>query len=134
MEVSRSRVVAEAGPCLHHARWSRPRDAVEGRKLPEKTVVPLEHARDLSLLEHQLRYENAIRIARVPPGKVAAVGAKPAAKPPSELAALVIRDARGAGRARRCHRGAKDMSGAGLTPARNAVHRIRLQAPAHPPA
>src|SRR5688500_11247870 len=132
MQVSRSRVVPESGPRLHHASWSRPRDAGEGRKPPQKTVVPLEHARDLSLLQHQLGDENAIRIARVPPGEVAAVGAKPAAKPPPVLTALVIRDARGAGKARRCHRGAKDMSGAGRTPARNPVHRVRLQAPAHP--
>src|SRR5688500_3939168 len=132
MEVSRSRVVPESGPRLPHARWPRPGDAGEGRKLPQETVVPLEHARDLSLLKHQLGYENAIRIARVPPGKVAAVGAKPAAKPPSEPAARVNRDRRRAGKAGRFHRGAKGNGGAGRTAARHPVERIRPPASIHP--
>ena len=73
MEVPRAGVVAEAIPRLRHARGRARATSRERGKALEELAVLVDDARDLRLLEHQLRDENAIRIARPPPWKIARV-------------------------------------------------------------
>ena len=88
VEVPRPRVVAEPRPRFGHASRSGACDVVQGGEGGEELSVLRHDARDLRLLKHQLGDEDAIRIARLPPGEVAPVGAKPAAEASTEAARL----------------------------------------------
>jgi hypothetical protein len=49
----------------------------------EKSMIVGLRSRDLGLLQHELRHDDAIRVSGPPPGQIAAV----AAKPPEQVAA-----------------------------------------------
>jgi hypothetical protein len=92
-------------------------DARERGEFVQEVIVPLEHASDLRLLEHQFRNEDAIRVSRAPPRKVASIGAEPPAQLAAEAAADIVRDAHGS-RERSRHGGANDIGGRGGPPAK----------------
>lgn len=84
MEVTRARIVSEALPRFTYLVRPRLRELREVGKSIQKAIVIVEHPRDLRLLEHQLRNENAVRIARFPPGQIATVLAIPGAQSSAE--------------------------------------------------
>ena len=72
MQVPRAAVVAKARPLAENlAEWSAG-ERSQRREPPEKPPVRGQNAGDLRLLQHHLADENAVRIARAAPGKVAA--------------------------------------------------------------
>ena len=84
MQVAGACVVAKAFPRLGDATRMGARDIGKGGELTEEFTVLGDHSRDLRLLEHQLRHEDAIRIARFSPGQVTSVLPIPCAQPASE--------------------------------------------------
>jgi hypothetical protein len=88
VKISRTRVIAESLPRLAHARRRRGRNRSQRRKCAEERRVLRDDARHLRLLEHQLRHENPIRIARAPPRQVARAPAVPRAQPATEIESL----------------------------------------------
>ncbi len=84
MEIVRSGVVPEPVPRLPHPPGMGRRQRVQRGKSTEKALVVIDHARDLRLLEHELRDEHAIGIACASPGKVAPVATEPAVQPAPE--------------------------------------------------
>ena len=85
VEVAGARVVAEALPCFADLTRPRAREVGEGREALEEAIVVAEDARDLRLLEHQLRDEDAIRVARLTPGQIAAMRSVPGPQPTAEV-------------------------------------------------
>jgi len=72
VQVPRAAVVAKAGPLAENLAELSSGERSERREPPEKPPVRGQNAGDLRLLQHHLADENAVRIARVAPGKVAA--------------------------------------------------------------
>ena len=78
VQVARAGIVAESGPRFRDAAWPCTREVVQRWKGLEECRLLRHHARDLRLLEHQFRHEDAIGIARPAPRQVASMRAKPA--------------------------------------------------------
>jgi hypothetical protein len=77
VEITSARVVAETLPGVEDVRFCRGSERGEIREALEPTAVVGDHRRDLCLLQHQLRDEHRVRIARVTPWKIAAMLAIP---------------------------------------------------------
>ncbi len=88
VQVARTRVVTESLPGRDHVRLARGGERFERGEPLEEARIELHHARDLRLLEHQLRDEDVVGVAGVAPGQVARVAAKPGAKAHAERAQL----------------------------------------------
>jgi hypothetical protein len=72
VQISRSAVVAEARPLAKDFAERSAGQRLQRREPLEKPPVRRENPGDLRLLQHHLAHENAVGIAGVPPGKVAA--------------------------------------------------------------
>src|ERR1043165_6251150 len=77
VQVARSCVVAQPFPCFHDGLGSRTRQCFEARESLQKSRVIVQHPADLGLLEHELRDEDGIGIARLAPRKYACVSLVP---------------------------------------------------------
>ena len=84
VEVARAGVIPESLPRLAHPRRRRVGHCPQRRECSQELRVFRHDARDLRLLEHQLRDENAIRIARSSPRQVTRAPPIPRAKPAAE--------------------------------------------------
>ena len=73
VQITGACIIAESLPRLAHLTRSRQGEMCQTRKPLHESIVEAKHARDLCLLEHQLGYEDAIRVACPPPGKVASI-------------------------------------------------------------
>src|SRR5947207_2522530 len=92
MEVAGTSIVPESLPRLAHLPRMRARQLRECREAMEEPIVVRDDARDLGLLEHELRHEHAIWIAGLSPWKVAAAAPIPFSQPATEgrLTCLVL--------------------------------------------
>ena len=84
VEVARAGVVAESLPGGDDVGLACVGQHFERGKSLQETRVELHHTRDLSLLEHQLRDEDVIRVPRVAPRQVARVALVPGAEASAE--------------------------------------------------
>ncbi|MEY2547020.1 MAG: hypothetical protein QOG48_2137 [Verrucomicrobiota bacterium] len=80
VEIPGAAVVAEALPCVQDVVFARARKRGESRETCEPSIIVRQHGRHLRLLEHELRDENRVRIARAAPREIAPVFAIPDAK------------------------------------------------------
>ena len=76
-EISGARVVAQPLPRVKHLRFRGSSERGERRKPAQPLFIIGQHRRDLRLLKHKLGNENAVRVARSAPRKIAAVCAVP---------------------------------------------------------
>ena len=77
MQVEPPPVVAETLPLANHLRRARRGERLDRRPALEEGEIARNDARDLRLLEHDLGDEDRVRVARFPPGQVAALRPKP---------------------------------------------------------
>lgn len=77
VEVLRPAVVAKAFPLLPYQVWRGIREVAERRVGVEKPVIERFDPTDLGLLEHELRYQNTIRVAGSSPGQIPARSLEP---------------------------------------------------------
>src|SRR2546427_11653162 len=73
MEVPGASIVAESPPALAHPIGWRGRQILESRVPLQETRIELDGARDLGLLEHELRNQNRIGVANTATRKPSAV-------------------------------------------------------------
>ena len=85
VQVACAGVIAEPGPCLHHAAGPRAGECFEGWEPFEEPFVEDQHPRHRRLLQHQLRHEYAVRVARLAPRQLAVMTAVPRPKAAAEL-------------------------------------------------
>jgi hypothetical protein len=79
-KISRTSVITEALPGVQDLIFRNAGQRGEIGNAAQSLVVIRDHTGDLSLLEHALGDEDGVGVARVPPGKVAAVFTIPAPK------------------------------------------------------
>src|SRR6266852_313385 len=84
VQVLRAAIVAERIPGARHVAGAGARELLEGRIATEELTILGDDAVDLRLLEHDLRDEDAIRIAGPAPRKVATVSGVPGEQAPVE--------------------------------------------------
>ncbi len=77
VQIPCARIVPESLPRFHHALWARRGQRIESGEALKKSLVKIQHAGDLSLLQHEFGHEHAIRIAGFAPGEIAAIHAIP---------------------------------------------------------
>ena len=77
VEISRAAVVAEAGPEFEHFILWCTGEGFDARKSAEESLVVRSDGGDARLLQHNLRYPDAIGIAARAPGEIALVLAEP---------------------------------------------------------
>src|SRR6267143_2013073 len=82
MQVASARVVAQPIPRLHNRLRARASKLADRRKSLQKPRIELRHPAHLCLLQHELRHDDAVGIARAAPRKVASVSSIP----PKQLA------------------------------------------------
>ncbi len=85
VEISRARVIAEALPRVEDVVFRGRRECSEIGEAAEPLTIIRENGGDLGLLEHELGYENRVRVAGASPGKIAAVFAEPTRERGAEL-------------------------------------------------
>ena len=73
MEIPRSGIVTQSFPLFENASQGRLRQRSKGRIGFDKSMVVRDDGIDLRLLQHDFRNEDAVGVARPPPGQVAAV-------------------------------------------------------------
>ena len=81
MEVSGPRIVSEPFPGFQNLRKVRPGKMAYRGKESKKFPVIWNHGADLSLLKHDFRNPDCIRVAGLSPGKVPGVIFKPSKEP-----------------------------------------------------
>jgi hypothetical protein len=91
MQIARARIVAKSFPRLAHTCRRRSRNGSQRGERAQELCVLRDDARDLGLLEHQLRHEDPIRIAGASPGQVAGAALVPGAQPATEIESLLPR-------------------------------------------
>ena len=91
VKISRADVVAESLPRAEHVVFTSVSQRGKIREAAEPLVVIRNDSGDLSLLEHEFGNQDGVRIARLSPGEVAAVAAKPAEKVTSKRAKVLWR-------------------------------------------
>ena len=79
-KVSRAIVITEPLPGVKHGIFRSACDGSEIRKPVEPFIIIGNYRGDLGLLEHELGYENGIRVAPIAPWEFTAIMAKPAEK------------------------------------------------------
>src|SRR5688572_5655328 len=84
MKISGARVIAQSLPALTHPPRLGFGERLHRWKPSEEPVVEADHARDLRLLQHGLRHEDAIWIARRAPGQVTTMLSEPDPQRPAE--------------------------------------------------
>jgi len=92
VEISCAHVIAEALPDPQNVIFGSAGECSEIRKSAEPFVVIGNDGGDLSLLEHELRDEDGVWVARSAPGEVAAMAAIPAEKRAAERANVFRRN------------------------------------------
>ena len=80
MEISRTSVIAKALPRAKHLIFRSACQRGEIGKRAEPLVIIRDDGGDLRLLEHELGYEDCVRIAGLAPGEIAPVTTIPANK------------------------------------------------------
>src|SRR5207244_12932357 len=75
VQISRAHVIAEALPCAQHIVFGSASQCSKIREAAEPFIVIRNDGGDLSLLEHELRDEDGVWVARSAPMEVAAVAA-----------------------------------------------------------
>ena len=88
VKISRASVVAETLPGAQNFAFRCSRETTEMRKAPKPLSIVRQNRRDLRLLEHEFGNEDAVRIARATPWKVAPIVAIPTQKPTAELRSI----------------------------------------------
>src|SRR5438105_1077375 len=89
MKPPRPDVVAKRPPCFSDIVFGRGSERFERGILAEPLVILRQDAIDLRLLQHHLRHEDVIRVARAAPREVPAVAAIPSKqRPPETLTGL----------------------------------------------
>src|SRR5467141_478803 len=82
MQVAGARVVAQPVPRLHDRLRARASEVPDRGKSLQEPRIELRHPAHLCLLQHELRHDDAVRIAGLAPRKVARV----LSIPPKQLA------------------------------------------------
>ncbi len=101
MEVGGATIIAESGPRFADTRGSSRGEVRErGKALQEAMPVSFD-TDDLGLLQHDLRDEDLIRVARLAPGEIPAVLTEPLHQAAFEAQALRLRVGDGLGVHRR---------------------------------
>ncbi len=88
MQIPSSRVIAEALPRMEDVVFRSPGQGGEIREAAEPLIIIRDNGGNLSLLEHELGYENGVGVASLAPGQFSAVPAVPLHKRVSELICL----------------------------------------------
>ena len=84
LEVTCTSVITEALPGMEDVSFAAASERFESRKPFEPALVIWKHARDLSLLEHDFRNHDRIRVAGLPPRKIATRLSVPAQQLPAK--------------------------------------------------
>lgn len=84
MQVPRAPVVSESRPLAEHRAERRTRQRPEAGEPREEMPVRGENARNLGLLEHDFAHQDAVRVAGLTPGKVAAGSSVPGQNEPAQ--------------------------------------------------
>ena len=92
MKISRASVVAEALPRVQDVIFGSSRQCGKIGETAEPLIVIKNDGGNLSLLEHELRNEDGVWVARSAPGEIAAVVAIPAEKRTPERANVFRRN------------------------------------------
>src|SRR5258705_1785411 len=90
VQAPRAPIVAERAPRLRHVARAGPGEVLEGGIAREELLVLGDDAIHLGLLEHDLRDEDAVGLARPAPRQVAAVPGVPAEEAPLEDARRLL--------------------------------------------
>ena len=78
VKITRAAIVTQSRPEFEHPFQGGARQASDGGKSLKEALVIGDHRRNLGLLEHDLRDQDLVRVARLPPGEVPAVLPEPA--------------------------------------------------------
>src|SRR5687768_14370377 len=95
MEVPDARVVAQSFPRFAHARGRRLGQRIQRRESRQKPIVVVHDTRDLRLLQHGFRDENAIWVPGVSPRQIPSVPSEPRTQRAAELRRTVPPDLHG---------------------------------------
>ena len=86
VQIARARVVPKPVPLFKHAIDRCIGHVSERRKPFQECAVKVDHARHLRLLQHELRHQHVVRVARSAPREVTGILAVPATKPHTKQA------------------------------------------------
>ncbi len=107
VQVGRAAVIPQPFPRFPHALGLRPRQRSHSRKSFNKPRVVVGDSRHLRLLQHELRYQNAVGVPRRTPRQVSAFSPKPREQSARELTG-VLRDTSTFRHTSRYHDGARE--------------------------